>query len=159
MQMTTAQYPGINNEAEYSEELLVGYRWYNAKGITPLYPFGYGLAYTQFSYSNLDIYNFSGDLMVTLQVKNIGQRFGTTVPQLYVTYPLEAGEPPRQLRDFQSVDLDPYKSAGVTFRLRERDFSIWNVTSHSAVVFPGTFTIEVGFSSRDIALTGTVVIG
>ena len=156
MQFTTQQYPGIDNEVDYTEGLLVGYRWYNAKGVKPHYPFGYGLSYTSFAYQNIQISTQSQVVTVQFSAKNVGSRVGTTVPQLYLTYPAEAQEPPRQLRGFESLFLRPGQKSVVFFHLREKDFSIWDVASHSFVLFNGNFTLEVGYSSQDIALVGSV---
>jgi len=113
---TAAQWPGTNSQINYSEGLDVGYRWYDAQNVTPLFPFGYGLSYTSFSYSNLHAGALSnGQATVTATVTNTGSRAGTDVAQLYVADPAAAGEPPHQLKGFQRVTLNPGASATVTF--------------------------------------------
>ena len=87
---TFATFPGKNLEAHYSEDLLVGYRWYDNKAIEPLFPFGYGLTYTRFSYANLKIEGGAG-LTVGFDVTNTGKRAGADVPQVYVEAKSAAG--------------------------------------------------------------------
>jgi beta-glucosidase len=121
---TTAQFPGNGTTVQYSEGLNVGYRWYNAKNIQPLFPFGYGLSYTRFAYSNLrvtPVVNGTQDVRVSATVTNVGSRAGSDVAQLYVTDPPAAGEPPRQLKGFQRVTLAPGQSTRVHFTVSPAD--------------------------------------
>ncbi len=156
---TTAQYPGVNDESSYSEGLDVGYRYYDANNLTPLFPFGYGLSYTNFSFSNLAVSPgsgaFNGNVTVTATIKNTGSRTGADVAQLYVTFPSSAGEPPRQLKGFQKVSLTVGQSQTVSFTLNASAFSYWDTTAHNWVVPQGTFQIGVGDSSRTLPLQGT----
>jgi beta-glucosidase len=152
---TTAQWPGENDEIQYSEKLDVGYRWYDAQNIEPLFPFGYGLSYTTFGYGNLSVGAWNGSsAQVTATVTNTGQRTGTDVAQLYVSHPAAAGEPPRQLRGFQRVTLDPGQSKTVTFTLSARDLSHWDTDAGDWATTAGTYQVSVGDSSRDLPLTG-----
>jgi beta-glucosidase len=148
------QYPGVANEEYYTEKLEIGYRWYTANNAQPLYPFGFGLSYTTFSFSNLVITG----RQVQFTVTNTGSLAGVAVPQLYVGYPAAAGEPPLQLRHFSKVGLAPKGSQVVTYTLSDRDLSIWNVQQHQMQVFPGDFTILVGSSSAEIALKGVMSV-
>eukprot|EP01113_Clastostelium_recurvatum_P036459 TRINITY_DN51_c0_g1_i3.p1 TRINITY_DN51_c0_g1~~TRINITY_DN51_c0_g1_i3.p1 ORF type:complete len:594 (-),score=131.29 TRINITY_DN51_c0_g1_i3:146-1858(-) len=155
---TPAQYPGINDEAAYSEGLLVGYRWYDAKHIEPLFPFGHGLSYSEFVYTNLKI---SGKIPISVSVTiaNVGHWSASEVAQLYIGFPTSAGEPPQGLRGFKKVVIEADKNAVVTFEdLKYRDFSIWDVTTHNWKLINGNFTISVGSSSRDIRQAGYVII-
>ncbi len=104
---TAAQWPGQNGTVQYSEGIDVGYRWYDSQGLTPLFPFGYGLSYTSFSFSNLKIGSLvaGGAATVSATVTNTGSRAGADVAQLYVTDPSASGEPPRQLEGFARVSL------------------------------------------------------
>lgn len=146
-----SQYPGINDQASYSEKLLVGYRWFDAKSVAPLFPFGHGLSYTTFTYSDLAITGRK----VALSVKNTGKRDGYEVVQLYIGYPSSAGEPPKALRGFQKVSLPIGVASELNFQLSDEDLSIWDVSTHSWSLVHGSFSIYVGASSRDIRLTGT----
>ena len=151
------QYPGVNLQTNYSEKLLVGYRWYDASpSLTPLFPFGHGLSYTSFSYSNLSITGSIGtsSILITATVTNTGKVTGADVPQLYIAYPSQAGEPPKVLRGFQKVTLPPGSSFVVGFSLVKHDVSIWDVDSHGWEIVRGRFGVHVGASSKDIRLSG-----
>ena len=133
--------------ASYSEGLLVGYRWYNAHNATPAFPFGHGLSYTTFALAGLR----ASPTRVTVTVTNTGRRPGAAAPQLYLTFPPSAGEPPGQLRGFAQAQLQPGESAEVRFPLRARDMSVWNATTHAWQLVHGSFGVAVGLSSRDAA--------
>ncbi|KAI9318058.1 glycoside hydrolase superfamily [Dichotomocladium elegans] len=140
---------------EYTERLEVGYRHFNAKGITPLFEFGYGLSYTQFEYGevtlNTNHKHKNGILAtVTVQVRNVGEVHGAEIPQAYVTFPESAGEPPKQLRGFEKVYLKKGQSAKVSFEFTKTELSIWDTKRHAWVVPEGEFSVHVGASSRDL---------
>lgn len=154
---TPRQYPGINKVEYYSERLNVGYRWQDAEQKTPLFPFGFGLSYTHFSFSNLSATaNADGDVNVQVKVTNDGRRSGAEVAQLYVGFPAEAGEPPLQLKGFQKVQLAAGESSEVSFTLDRRAFSYWSTEAHGWRVAPGSYTIHVGDSSRNLPLVQTI---
>jgi beta-glucosidase len=148
-----AQYPGVNNkngvpQVRYSEGLLVGYRWYQAKHIAPLFPFGFGLSYTTFKFSRLGVHRLArGAVMVTARITNTGHRAGAQVAQLYVHQPARTGEPPRQLQAYQRVFLRPGRSATVHLRLTPMAFSHWNTRAHAFQISRGCYGIGVGDSS------------
>ena len=159
---TAQQFPGINGAVDYSEGLLVGYRWYDAKSIAPLFPFGFGLSYTSFSYSNLQIANSSPDgvtpIGVTATVTNTGSVSGSDVAQLYLGFPAAAGEPPRKLVDYQRVTLSPGQSTTVSFKINPRDEWWWDKTGWNET--SGTYTVQVGNSSAtaDLPLHDTFAL-
>jgi beta-glucosidase len=158
---TPDRWPGVNGVATYSEGLRIGYRWYDAQGIAPLFPFGYGLSYTSFRFGRLSVTpgsTSSGHVTVGADVTNTGDRAGADVAQAYVSAPASAGEPPRQLRGFAKVFLAPGETKHVTFRLDARAFSVWNATTHAWTLVPGRHGISVGDSSRDLPLNGVVTI-
>jgi beta-glucosidase len=157
---TAAQWPGTNNTVQYSEGVDVGYRWYDAKNITPAFPFGYGLSYTSFAYSNLSVgaLGAGGTATVTATVKNTGSREGADVVQLYVGDPAAAGDPPKQLKGFQRVDLAAGASKTVTFTVSAHDLANWNDSSNGWNVVPGAYTVSVGDSSRSLPLSGTLTV-
>lgn len=172
---TPEQYPGTGafmREAAYTEELLIGYRWYDAYDVVPLYPFGHGLSYTTFEYSALKLQvtnDFPSEhadrhsskrirTVVDVVVKNVGPRDGSEVIQVYLSFPSEAGEPLRQLRAFKKVSLKSQSSSIVQFALTNRDFSIWNSELHNWELVAGTFTVFIGASSRDLRLQEQFVI-
>ena len=158
-QFTQASYPGTNGRVTYSEGLDVGYRWYDAHGASPLFPFGFGLGYTTFSFRDLTVRREGAGAVVRVTVRNTGSRPGKAVPQVYVAYPGRAGEPPRQLRGFAAIRLQPGESKRATVRLPRRAFARWSVAKHGWVVVPGTYGIRVGTSSRDLPLAGRVRFG
>jgi len=158
---TTQQYPGVNGDATYSEKLLVGYRWFDAYGQTPLFPFGHGLSYTSFKYGNLVVSGsvyWSSGAIISADISNSGNVAGAEVVQLYLGYPTSAKEPPKVLRGFQKVFLWPGQTENVVFTVREHDVSIWDITEHDWSIVTGTFTVSVGSSSRDIRLQGNLKV-
>jgi beta-glucosidase len=151
-----SRFPGVNDVASYDEGLLVGYRWYDAIGQQPAYPFGYGLSYTSFAYDRLHVHPWRhGDLAVRVRVRNTGGRAGAEVVQLYVGFPASAGEPPRVLKAFQKVQLAPGQKANVTLTLGPRDLSVWSDTRNGWYTPGGRYTVMVGSSSRDIRGTAS----
>jgi beta-glucosidase len=155
---TTAQWPGQNSQVQYSEGLQVGYRWYDAQNKTPLFPFGFGLSYTSFGYANLTVGtpDASGNVAVGFDVTNTGTRAGAEVAQVYVGQPATSGEPPRNLRGFQRVSLNPGQTSHVSLSLAARSFQTWTTAWTNTA---GSHSVYVGSSSRDIRLTGHVTIG
>ena len=157
---TTAQFPGVKGRSAYSEGLLMGYRWYDANDVTPLFPFGYGLSYTTFGYSNLVVgaVSTSGQVQISFDLTNTGSRAGAEVAQLYLGFPAAAGEPPKQLKAFQKVTLSAGQGQHVTFNLDWHDLANWDGAARGWIVTPGTFQAMVGGSSRDISLTGSFTV-
>ena len=146
-----ARYPGIDNNVEFSEGLGVGYRYYDANGKKPLYPFGFGLSYTSFELSGLKVKpDGSGGQKVSVRVENTGDRAGAEVVQAYVGFPSGAGEPPRQLKAFAKVSLKSGQKKTVKMRLDPSSFEIFDEASNSWVRPSGKFRIYVGTSSRDL---------
>ena len=157
---TTAQWPGQNGTVQYSEGINVGYRWYDAKGLTPMFPFGYGLSYTTFSFSNLKIGSLTpgGAATVSATVTNTGSRAGADVAQLYVTDPAAAGEPPRQLEGFARVNLQPGASQAVQFQLTQHNLQYWNSAASAWATATGTYGIAVGDSDASLPLSGSLAV-
>jgi beta-glucosidase len=155
------RYPGVNGTGVYSERLEIGYRWYDAQGEEPLFPFGYGLSYTQFAFSQLSVtpvLSRGGRVTVRLDVTNTGQRAGAEVAQVYLASPAAAGEPPRQLKGFAKVLLQPGQRTHVTITLDRRAFSIWDSASQRWTAVRGRYQVLVGNSSRSLRLAGTVTV-
>jgi beta-glucosidase len=145
---------------QYSEGLGVGYRWYDSKSLTPAFPFGYGLSYTTFSFSNLHVGSLAagGAATVTATVTNTGSRSGADVAQLYVTDPSASGQPPLQLEGFQRVNLAAGASTTVTFPLTQQNLQYWNSSSNAWATSTGNYTVSVGDSSASLPLTGTLAV-
>ncbi len=156
-----ARFPGVNGKVHYSEGLDVGYRWYDAKAISPLFPFGFGLSYTTFSYSGLQVspttVNGVQTVQVSATVTNTGSRAGTDVAQMYLGDPAAAGEPPRQLKGFQRVSLNPGQSTQVTFSLPPSATWWWDQSAGGWTQSTGTYQVYVGDSSApaNLPLHGT----
>jgi beta-glucosidase len=157
---TPAQFPGVNGHVRYSEGLLMGYRWFDASNATPLFPFGHGLSYTTFTYSNLTVStpSASGQIQVALDVRNSGSVAGAEVVQLYLGFPAGVGEPPRQLKGFQKISLNAGQTNHVIFTLTQEELSYWDTTARGWIVPAGTFQVMAGASSRDLRLTNTFTI-
>src|SRR4051812_11916076 len=153
---TQQQYPGKDGKAVYSEGLRVGYRWFDAAGVQPLFPFGYGLSYTRFAYSGLKVTPRGHGARVRFTIANTGARPGAETGQVYVGFPPYAGEPPRQLKAFHKVALAPGESSRVSVDLPARAFSDWSMSRHAWVEPGGRYTISVGGSSRDLPLERAV---
>ena len=126
----------------------MGYRWYDAHNVTPAYPFGHGLSYTSFEYSDIKVV----DRTITCSIKNTGQVFGKEIAQLYVGFPSQSGEPPKLLKGFTKLSLKPGETQVASFKLRDRDLSIWNVDVHNQELQSGQFEVYIGASNRDIRL-------
>jgi beta-glucosidase len=158
---TPQQYPGVADargvpHAVYSEGLLVGYRWYDAKAVAPLFAFGHGLSYTTFRYSGLSVLPTPSGVSVRFTVTNSGRRAGAEVAQVYVSSPATAGEPPKQLKGFRKVTLGPGRSATVTVPLEPRAFAVWSTSRHAWTVLPGCYSVRVGGSSQQLPLVARV---
>jgi beta-glucosidase len=157
-------YPGQNLHAEYSEGIYVGYRYYDTKNVEPQFPFGFGLSYTTFQYSDLKLgpIEFAGKNAVwqfTVNVRNAGPRAGAEVVQLYVhDGHSKIDRPIHELKDFRHVDLKPGESKTVQFHLDHSAFEYWNPSTKQWTLDPGTFEIQIGASSRDIRLKAPIQI-
>ena len=147
---STVEYPGDGNDVYYTEGLLVGYRWYDAINQTPLFPFGYGLSYTSFRFSNLSAKNAHGQIVATVTVTNTGSRAGADVVQLYVASPASAQEPPGQLKAYTKVTLAPGQSRRISLTLDIASLASWDNPSTGWTVHQGTYRLYVGDSSRHL---------
>jgi len=139
----------------YDEGLKVGYKWYDAEDKPVLFPFGYGLSYTTFSYSNLKV--TSGEVpTVSFTVKNTGGRPGAEVAEIYAALPASTGEPPKRLVGWSKVPLNPGESKNVSATIKPLYLSIYDESSDSWKRVPGSYTFLVGGSSRDLPLSEKV---
>jgi beta-glucosidase len=173
---TPAQYPGVFSngsttrpagddtsirQVSYSEGLAVGYKWYQSQHIAPLFPFGFGLSYTTFSYSNLQIQSTGqGDeqrIDVRFTVTNTGTRQGTDTPQIYLTLPVSTGEPGSRLVAFGQVQLQPGQSRQMDLTIdagsAQHPLSYWDITNHDWATAPGTYVIHIATSAENFALS------
>lgn len=179
----------IYSQIPYDEGLYIDYRWFDAKNIEPAFEFGFGLSYTTFSYSDLQIQAAKGEVnglseadpvlyKIQASITNTGSVAGYEIPQLYIgtlflfhfllgagiyvnlatVFPASAQEPPKVLRGFDRILLQPKQTLPVDFYLTELQLSIWNVSLQDWQVPDGQYGVLVGASSRDILLKGSFTI-
>ncbi|WP_339206154.1 glycoside hydrolase family 3 C-terminal domain-containing protein [Paenibacillus sp. FSL K6-3182] len=154
-------YPGEADYAEYREGIFVGYRYYDSKSVKPMFPFGHGLSYTTFEYTNLLIdskeINDTETVSVHVTVKNTGTRTGKEIVQLYVQ-DVESTviRPEKELKGFAKVELQPGEQKKITFTLDKRSFAYYNVALKDWHVESGDFAVLIGRSSEDIVLGETL---
>ena len=154
------QWPGVNGTVQYSEGVLVGYRWYTTRHLAPLFPFGAGLSYTSFAFSRLAVRpGPGGGFVVSADVTNTGSRAGADVAQLYVGDPASTGEPAEQLKGFQRVTLRPGQTRAVSFTVGRNAFAWWNQQASRWTVTPGRYALMVGDSSARLPLVAHVNLG
>jgi len=152
-------FPGANDQLEYGEKILVGYRYYDTKNVKPLFPFGFGLSYTHFAYSDLklspSILHPGEKLCVQLKLRNTGTVAGDEIVQLFIHD--EKFSMPREqkaLKGFRRVHLEPGEIRVVSFEIGQKDLAFYDVSGKKWVTEPGWFQVLVGSSSRDIRLKG-----
>ena len=156
-------FPGEMDDVQYREGIFVGYRYYDHKQIEPLFPFGHGLSYTTFEYSDIKLssnaINADDELTVSVKVTNTGKVEGKEVVQLYVTDKESSLiRPVKELKGFEKVSIKPGESKNVMFKLDKRAFAFYSEAAHDWLVEEGDFIISVGSSSRDIRLTDEVFV-
>lgn len=156
-------FPGTNSIVEYKEGIFVGYRHYDKYKINVLFPFGHGLSYTKFKFSNIrirdakrdddddfDFYDIDENIFLLVDVQNIGNMKGKVVAQLYVSDQNSViDRPEKELKDFEKVELNPREIKTIPFHLNYRSFAYWNVENHDWCVTTGNYLIIIGQSSRD----------
>jgi beta-glucosidase len=146
----------------YGDKLMVGYRYWTTTGKKPLFPFGYGLSYTTFSFSNLQVASTAqsgSTVSVSFDVTNSGSVEGATVAQLYVSDPsAKVSRPERELKGFEKVRLSPGATKHVSLNLDARAFSYWDEGEHKWTIDPGKFVVRVGDSSENTPLAGDITI-
>jgi beta-glucosidase len=158
-------YPGKNLEVNYAEGIYVGYRYYDTENVEPQFPFGFGLSYTKFEYSDLKLRqteNFGRNFAFhfAMNVRNYGSRAGTEVIQLYVhDGHSKIDRPTHELKGFKRVELQPGETKAVEFTLNRSALSYWDPKSKEWQIDPGTFEVQIGASSRDIRLSAPLRFG
>ena len=141
----------------YNEKLEVGYKWYDAQKKPVLFPFGYGLSYTNYAYSGLEVQPSDG-LTVSFTVKNTGERAGTEIAEVYSSLPASAGEPPKRLIGWARVELSPGESKQVTVPVAKDRLTIYSESSDSWKLVPGSYNVMVGGSSQNLPLHQDVTL-
>jgi beta-glucosidase len=153
------RYPGSGGVVSYTEGLLVGYRWFDAKRVAPLFPFGHGLSYTRFEYKGLRLTRDAdgAHVGVEFEVANVGTRAGAEVAQVYVgDVESSLPRPPKELKGFAKVFLKAGERRRLTFKLPASAFAFYDPARHEWVAEAGEFNVAVGASSRDVRLEGRV---
>lgn len=148
-------FPGRDLKVNYEEDILVGYRWFDTKGLPVVYPFGYGLSYTTFDYSNLNTdkktYDQADTIQATFTLTNTGEREGAEVPQLYVSDPVcSVMRPVKELKGFKKVFLKPGESQRITLDIPVSSLAFYSEAQSQFVVEPGEFILQLGASASDI---------
>lgn len=171
-------------QSDFTEKLLIDYRWFDAKNITPRYEFGFGLSYSKFQYGDLKVEkSFKADdtsiqktnekfkssneddegssiydeiFKVSIPIKNVGDVDAAEVAQLYLNFPIEANQPPNVLRGFEKVYLEKGESKDFEFTLRKKDLSVWNTVEQTWEIPADSIDFFVGGSSRDVQKRGTL---
>jgi len=164
-------YPGVKNaagqpEVQYKEGLNIGYRWYDAKGVTPAFSFGHGLSYTTFSISKLEATPKKTDgtkpIMVQFFVENTGTRYGAEVPQVYLGLPTSIGEPPKRLVAFEKVWLNPGEKRKIQISIdpnaTNHPLGYWESSTQKWVIAEGDYQVYVGNSATNILLNDSVTV-
>jgi beta-glucosidase len=157
------KYPGEGETVDYKEGVLVGYRWWDANGLEPAYPFGFGLSYTTFAFRHMRVQPDVGGtlpLTVSVDVTNTGARAGIAVPQLYLGLPQPKPgvvQPPKQLKGIAKLELRPGETRSVTLAVDQRALSYWDTDANDWRVAPGCYGVMVGSSSR--AITNSQIVG
>jgi beta-glucosidase len=142
-------------QVTYDEGVKVGYKWYDAERKPVLFPFGYGLSYTTYSYSNFKV-TPDANPQVTVTVKNTGSRAGAEVAEIYASLPTAANEPPKRLVGWSKVKLGPGESKEVSVEVDRKFLSIFNVDQNGWQLLPGEYTFWAGGSSQDLPLHAAV---
>ncbi len=156
------QYPGIQTasgalaDVRFDEDLAIGYRYWDEHAQEPLFRFGYGLSYTKFRVSDVALREDGARTIVRANVRNTGKRAGTEVVQVYVGFPEDAGEPPKQLKAFRKVTLAPGAALDLELPLEPEALQIWDADADAWITAPGTYRVMVGTSSGDIVATKTL---
>lgn len=142
----------------YLEGLAMGYRWFDSRGIEPLFPFGHGLSYSRYAYSGLSAsFDRHGDLQLRFTLKNTGERDGAEVAQVYAGLPAQAGEPPQRLVAWLKVRLAAGESRELTLSVPQQRLAVWDTLHHAWRLPTGRYTLHVGGSSRDPQALSTLV--
>lgn len=150
-----SSYPGVHNNEEYKEDILVGYRWFDTKKITPQFAFGFGLSYTTFEFSKMATdkmkYMENDTVKLSLPIKNTGNKAGAEVVQIYISSPKDRVlRPEKELKAFAKVELQKGETKNVELSLPVRNWSYYNESTHNWELEPGKYMLLAGASSADI---------
>lgn len=152
-------YPGTELTVEYKESIYVGYRFYDTSNVDVLFPFGYGLSYTEFEYSNLKIIQKENSVEVLFKIKNIGNMKGKEIAQIYISQEnSRIFKPKKELKGFEKIELDVDEEKEIKIVLKRNSFEYYNPETHSWSVEQGKYKVLIGKSSKDIVLEKEIFI-
>lgn len=152
-------YPGTELISEYKESIYVGYRYYDKVNKEVLFPFGFGLSYTQFQYSNLKVNKYDDKIEVKFKIKNIGKVTGKEIAQIYISQiEPKIYKPNKELKEFVKIELSPNEEKEIAIKLNRKSFEYYNTETKSWKIEEGTYQIQIGKSSRDIVLKQEIYI-
>ena len=151
---SASSFPGVNSVVNFGSGLEVGYRWYQAHHVNPLFAFGFGLGYTNFKLTNPSVARNATGYLVSVDVRNVGPRSGTDVIQTYVGYPSAAGEPPQQLRAFTRITLSPNGTGRAVMHIPWSGFQSY--VGNRFTTIPGQYSISVGESSANLPFSVSI---
>ena len=152
-------YPGTELTVEYQESIYVGYRFYNTNNLNVLFPFGYGLSYTEFEYSNLKVNKKDNEIEILFKIKNIGNMKGKEIAQIYISQENSCiFKPKKELKEFEKVELDVGEEKEIKIVLSKKAFEYYNPETFSWSVEQGKYKILIGKSSKDIVLEKEIFI-
>ena len=152
-------YPGTELTVEYQESIYVGYRYYDINNINVLFPFGYGLSYTEFEYSNLKVNKKENEIEILFKIKNIGNMKGKEIAQVYISQENPCiFKPKKELKEFEKVELDIGEEKEIKILLSKEAFEYYNSETSSWSVEQGKYKILIGKSSKDIVLEKEIFI-
>lgn len=153
-------YPGKDGNVRYDEGVFIGYRHYDAMGIEPMFPFGHGLGYTRFAIEGMNVTETNGEVSANITVRNLGNRQGTTVVQLYLSdNESSIKRPEKELKGHSKLTLPAGEEATVSVNLSARDFAFYDENAGLWRVEAGTFTLSAGLSATDIQATASLERG
>lgn len=152
-------YPGTELTVEYQESIYVGYRFYDTNNLNVLFPFGYGLSYTEFEYSNLKVNKKDNEIEILFKIKNIGNMKGKEIAQIYISQENSCiFKPKKELKEFEKVELDVEEEKEIKIVLSKKAFEYYNPETFSWSVEQGKYKILIGKSSKDIVLEKEIFI-
>lgn len=152
-------YPGTELTVEYQESIYVGYRFYDTNNLNVLFPFGYGLSYTEFEYSNLKVNKKDNEIEILFKIKNIGNMKGKEIAQIYISQENSCiFKPKKELKEFEKIELDVEEEKEIKIVLSKKAFEYYNPETFSWSVEQGKYKILIGKSSKDIVLEKEIFI-
>jgi len=155
-------FPGRDGVVRYEEGVLVGYRWFDTKGIAPLFPFGHGLSYTRFDYAGLRVTRGEGNVVakVEFDLANVGERAGAEIVQVYLgDVASSLPRPAKELKAFRKISLAAGQREHVEIELGAEAFAFYDPQRNGWIAEPGEFRIAIGSSSRDVRLEAGFTLG